>query len=509
MSGDDLRHGGREFVFGLGFRATLRYTGCRIQIDVCSRPVKKSTKRLLTTLTAALVTAFAAFVIVRLISAPKDLRSALAAALHVPANRNQDFFINLPPAGSRYPGAILVAPQMLVLEQSSANDTGITEGTHFSLIASDSAVANALSGFSSNLLSTAGRDNENVEVVLKVSDGRVLEMPVADLKQRLLSSQSAQSAANKGTDPVVITRAYSGILAFTLRQKSSAGARLIANAAKAPELNTNGSIKLDASKSGTGQITIEVAQPVVFAFEASSARFITNHLGGGPDDVSLTPIRPSDIKAPASTAAVSAKPWILASISSGYYQHIRTSDQPWNSRSADAVESAFRLFNPQSTLRVRANRDQPLTTSVLNDFVAQIGATAKQAHSQFILTYYIGHSLSWPNGDIALVLGEAAEIPEPKRGYTNQAISERVGEKVGALFQLADALNANLEKLPPGYMPLRDLYSELDKIGIPFALLVDGCLRNDEFEQFRNSIGLTRPTLRPALSFTPARMENS
>jgi hypothetical protein len=89
------------------------------------------------------------------------------------------------------------------------------------------------------------------------------------------------------------------------------------------------------------------------------------------------------------------------------------------------------------------------------------------------------------------VLGEAEQIPEPKREYTNAAISERVGEKVGALFQFDDALNANLEKLPPGYMPLRVLYSELDKIGIPFAVLVDGCLRNDEFEQFRNSIGLT------------------
>jgi hypothetical protein len=380
---------------------------------------------------------------------------------------------------------------MLVLEQSTANDAGITEGADFTLVASDSAVANALSGFSSNVLSTAGRDKEDVDVVLKVSNGKVLELPVTDLKQRLLSSQSAQSAANKGTDPVVITRAYSGILTFTLSQKCSAGARLIADAAKAPELAANGSLKLDASKSGEGEITVEVAQPVVFAFEASSARYITNHLGSGPDDVSLTPVKPSDVKPRQNTAAVSAEPWTLVSISSGYYQNIRTSDQPWNSRSADAVESGFGLFNPQSTMRFRATPDHPLTSGALNDFVSQVGGAAKQAHSQFILVYYIGHSLSWPNGDIALVLGEAEQIPEPKREYTNEAISERVGEKAGALFQLADALNANLEKLPPGYMPLRVLYSELDKIGVPFALLVDGCLRNDEFEQFRNSIGLT------------------
>jgi hypothetical protein len=74
-----------------------------------------------------------------------------------------------------------------------------------------------------NPLTTAGRDKENVEVSLQISNGRVLEMAVPELKQRLLSSQSAQSAANKGSDPIVITRAYAGILTFILRQKGAQG----------------------------------------------------------------------------------------------------------------------------------------------------------------------------------------------------------------------------------------------------------------------------------------------
>ena len=230
---------------------------------------------------------------------------------------------------------------------------------------------------------------------------------------------------------------------------------------------------------------------MVFAFEASSARYITNHLGSGPDDVSLTPIKPSDVKPSLKTSAKSSTSWTLATISSGYYEHLRTSDQPWNARSADALESSIKLFGPQSIMRFRATLENPLTSSALTNFLTQVATTAKQGHSQFVLVYYIGHSLSWPNGDVAVVLDEAEQIPEPKRDYTNAAIAQRVGAKVGALFQLSDALNASLEKLPPGYMPLRDLYSELDKIQIPFALLVDGCLRNDEFEQFRNSLGLT------------------
>jgi hypothetical protein len=180
----------------------------------------------------------------------------------------------------------MVVPQMLVLEPSTANETGLVEGDHFTLVSSDTVIADALTGFQSSPLTTAGRDKENVDVSLQISDGRVLEMAVPGLKQRLLSSQSAQSAANKGTDPIVITRAYTGILTFILHQKSDAGARLIADAAKSPELQTAGSIKVDASRTGQGELSIQVEQPVVFAFEASSARYITQHLASGPDDVS-------------------------------------------------------------------------------------------------------------------------------------------------------------------------------------------------------------------------------
>jgi hypothetical protein len=409
----------------------------------------KTTKRSLLVVATALLVAVGAFVIVRITAPPRDLRAALAAALHLPREREQNFFVNLPPAGSRYPGAIMVVPQMLVLEPSTADETGLVEGDHFTLVSSDAIVADALTGFQSNPLTTAGHDKENVDVALQVSNGRVLEMAVPELKQRLLSSQSAQSAANKGTDPIVITRAYAGILTFILRQKSSAGARLIADVAKSPELAAGGSIKVGASRTGQGELSIQVEQPVVFAFEASSARYITQHLAPGPDDVSLTPVKPSEIKPAGKSALDPSVPWTLASISSGYYQNLRTSNQPWNSRSADVIEGALGLFLPQSTLRLRATLDHPVTSDVLKQFIASLETAAQKAHTQFIVVYFIGHTLSWPNGDIALVLGEAGEIPEPKRQYTNDAISERVGENVGSLFRLADALNANLETLPP------------------------------------------------------------
>jgi hypothetical protein len=56
--------------------------------------------------------------------------------------------------------------------------------------------------------------------------------------------------------------------------------------------------------------------------------------------------------------------------------------------------------------------------------------------------------------------------------------------------RLADALDANLEILPKGFLPLRDLYAQFEKTGIPFALIVDGCLRMDEFERMRSELGI-------------------
>ena len=229
----------------------------------------------------------------------------------------------------------------------------------------------------------------------------------------------------------------------------------------------------------------------MFAFEASSARYITHNLGVNPDDVSLTPIKPSEITGSSKNSSDAPVPWTLGTISSGYYRNLRTANQSWNARSADTIEGALGFFHPQSTLRLRASQDDPLTSGELNQFVERLMSTAQKARSNFVIVYFIGHTLSWPNGDIAIVLGDAVEIPKTQREYTNDAIAARVGENVGSLFKLADALNANFETLPTGYMPLRELYSDLERAKVPFALLVDGCFRNDEFEQFRNGLGLS------------------
>jgi hypothetical protein len=446
-------------------------------------------------LLAAVVVAISAIAIIlpRFLAKPRDIRSALAVALHIPKERIVDFFLNLPPASSRYPGAILVGKKLLVLEPSTANDTGFLEGQHFTLTASDSAVAGAAGSLDSTLLRSAARDSENVSLELTVNDGKVLELPVSELKRRLIDSESAKSAANKGVDPLVIDRAYVGTLEFVLRGKSDAGAKLLANIAKSKELAVSTTASLDASRLAEGEIKLTLSAPVVFAFEVSAASYITTNLGVGPSDVNFRRIGPDDIsKLPASPSASHHEvvPWTLATVSSGYYPALQTLTQSWNASSADLVENALSYYHPAGSLRLRATQDTPVTEKSIDAFISTIANTAARSGSHVLVFYYIGHTVSWPNGDVALVLGDATAIPRLERSGSNTGAAKQFGEQIGNLARLADTLQANSEKLPPGYLPLREVYASLEKTNSPFLLAIDGCLRNDDFEKFRESLGI-------------------
>jgi hypothetical protein len=69
-------------------------------------------------------------------------------------------------------------------------------------------------------------------------------------------------------------------------------------------------------------------------------------------------------------------------------------------------------------------------------------------------------------------------------------IDQAVGNKIGDLARLANAIDPNIEILPEGFLPLRELYAQLEQTHIPFALIVDGCLRMDEFERMRSELGI-------------------
>jgi uncharacterized membrane protein len=82
------------------------------------------------TLIAVVVLAALVFFLPRLFVRDADLRSCLASALNLPKDRAADFFINLPPVASRYPGTILATEKLFILNPADANDTFSRDWRH-------------------------------------------------------------------------------------------------------------------------------------------------------------------------------------------------------------------------------------------------------------------------------------------------------------------------------------------------------------------------------------------
>jgi hypothetical protein len=449
-----------------------------------------SRKQVGLTLAAVVVLAALVFFLPRLFTGHTDLRTRLAAALNLPRERAADFFINLPPAASRYPGTILATEQLFVLNPADSNDGDLHTGASFQLTADDNVAGSALGSLGVPWLNEAASSKQEVRLELEVSDGKILEMDVPALKKKLLASQEAQSAANKGTDPIVITRAFMGKLTYLLKRKGGDQGSLWQ---KAPKSNQDSEhFRIDASRVQEGEVRVEMLDPVIFAFEASSAHYILTHLGVEPTDVNLTPIKPHAQNV-SSASQIPAKPgtnWTLVTIASGHYPQLVTLRQDWNADSAHLVESTLSQYGPAAKMDLISTEQQPLTEQGVKGFLGQVRNAVQSNHSQFMIAYYVGHSMTWPSGDIALILGSASEIPKNLPIRSPELLDRSVGTNIGDLARLANAIDANLQTLPQGFLPLRELYAGLTQAHVPFALIVDGCLRMDEFERMRSELGI-------------------
>ena len=113
-------------------------------------------------------------------------------ALNLPKERAADFFINLPPAASRYPGTILATEQLFILKPADANDEGLHTGGSFQLTTDDDVAGSALSSLGVPWLNKAASSKREAGLELQVSDGKILEMDVPALKKKLLASQEAR-----------------------------------------------------------------------------------------------------------------------------------------------------------------------------------------------------------------------------------------------------------------------------------------------------------------------------
>ena len=216
-----------------------------------------------------------------------DLRAALARQMQA---KPRDFVLNLPPRTGCLPGSIFTEDLRLPVERTRPDDPALTRGPAFGLDA-DLGSSSALEGGGAfaPIFGFLASHKASGTTTVRITDAHLVEMLGSDLKKRLLASEGARSAADHGTDPYIVFRAYQGNVGFRVTRSTDTSASAWAKVkADAAEVDASGKVASDS------EVAFTVAEPIVFAFEVMKATFVTTHLGGGgPNDVALRPI-PAD-----------------------------------------------------------------------------------------------------------------------------------------------------------------------------------------------------------------------
>lgn len=205
----------------------------------------------------------------------QDLRSALASSL--PSLESDSLlFINIPPAGARYPGSILLAAGNVPLELARAEEGGFTAGQPASARTRLRAGSSASLGVGVGLDGTgwlqsaldvlAGREGD-AEVSLSF-EGRTVESD--GLLERIGASRVAERLTEEGIDAYVIFRAWRGTLALTVQRRSGADLQVLDSiSSELQELagRAGGGVSFSGSLDQDRESEFRLVDDDVFAYE--------------------------------------------------------------------------------------------------------------------------------------------------------------------------------------------------------------------------------------------------
>lgn len=218
-----------------------------------------------------------------------DLSAALAKQMNA---KPSDFVLNLPPRSGCLPGSIFTEDLRLPLERTRVNDPALDTGPPFSLDADlGSAASGDVGGTFAPIFGFLLSHNSSGTMTVHAENAHVIEMLGGDLKKRLLASAAAHSAADHGTDPFIVFRAYEGKVSFVLGRKQGTSANAWAKVqADAAQLHAGGELTSDNA------VIFTLPEPIIFAFEVMKATYVATHLGAAANEVVLSKVTASQFK---------------------------------------------------------------------------------------------------------------------------------------------------------------------------------------------------------------------
>src|SRR5580658_4452635 len=133
---------------------------------------------------------------------PTDLRTQLARALGV---RPEVFWINLPPAKRRLPGAAFVYDSTLLpIDGVESDPADVSSGAEFDLGWVNSSGSRLNANADASILSLAYGDRAHLKVQLHAEHCRTLEISLDKLTQRILHSDEIRAQVTEGRKPLII-----------------------------------------------------------------------------------------------------------------------------------------------------------------------------------------------------------------------------------------------------------------------------------------------------------------
>jgi len=251
-------------------------------VNDSNRGLSSAQRRVLWIVLVAALIAFLAWLIPKLLV--KDPVQVLEEQLRV---QKGALILNLPPRPARYPGTVLLprlqnAPVVFV----ESDDTALKRGSKYKLGSSHKSEGQATGSLESDVLDEVAEGLEHLELEIEIPRGQVVEMLVSDLLARLKSSTIA---ADSNAD--VVVRSFEGPIRYRLARRSEYSLELwksftdrLKSADFADELVE---VKVGAGSSSESEVTIQVSEPVVFAYVVSPA----SELSGvqSIDDAQLVP----------------------------------------------------------------------------------------------------------------------------------------------------------------------------------------------------------------------------
>ncbi|RZG07769.1 hypothetical protein EXT48_05430 [Pseudoalteromonas sp. CO348] len=394
----------------------------------------------------------------------KTLKEAIASAVNVEPSK---LLLNLPPKHARFPGSILSPSNssFMVYSSGDADDESILRGEQFTIEAVVNDMSNVQAGGKSSLFNNAFSNDGQLEVTLNIKDAFIAELPIGALKEKIAKNVLAQAAMENNIEPIIVSRAYVGVVEYVVRALNESGVKTLVDMSKTGykvEKARLGSFNFSDNIEDRKEISFSINSPIVFAYEVMEASYVATDLSDKGALVlnELSSRRVAEIgnENPVQERKTNNS-FGVVTIANAHYANFRSLDIPQSTEASLLMRQFFESYDPVFVKQLNSTKQMPISDDKLLDWTVDLTLELLENPVEHLVVYYTGHALSLPNGEIVLL-----------QGNVNKDYAERA----------AQSYSPSLSESGDGLILVEQLYNALSMANVPFTLMIDACYPNDE-----------------------------